>query len=605
MEFEESTPSMLQFDSPKDQSSYIKVIGVGGGGGNAVNHMYREGINGVDFIVCNTDMKALNSSPVPNKIVLGELGAGGKPEKARQRALEHKDDIREAISNNTQMLFITAGMGGGTGTGAAPVVAEIAKSIDVDDEEAPKILVVGVVTMPFSFEGSRKKKLALEGIAELRKYVDSILIINNDKLRSFGNLAVSEAFSKADDVLLTAVKGIAEIITVNSYINIDFHDVNTVMEGSGTALMGTGCGRGEDRAMQAIEEASTSVLLNDNNIAGAKDILLYFSFSSSHEVTMNEIEAVTDRICELTGNYDEDGNFATNVIWGEGSDDTLDDELKITLIATGFPQDKGLEGGKKGGTVTELKTEEKETPKVEAPVNDGDMRVVHRAETPTASEAAAPTARETEAPVCTEKKVYNLYEPDQAAQQVRDAYRSADEDICDQQYIDGICLKGAEASTSAPVREVEAPVMHVEAPVMHVEAPAPAVSCEVPVVEAQVAEVETPVMEAPAMQFEPLHHVEAAPEPVAPAPAAPATRYTQPIVDRQALSRAERIKLINQMLHDNPNGAEMVEQLTTEQLTGEEIYQAPHSSKSETSRTAMMNDGTMKGLNNFLFSNPD
>ena len=321
----------VDFDSPKGQSSYIKVIGVGGGGGNAVNHMYRQGIKGVDFIVCNTDMKALNSSPVPNKISLGELGlgAGNKPERARQAAIDKADDIRDAISHNTQMLFVTAGMGGGTGTGAAPVIAEIAKNIDLDNDENKKILVVAIVTLPFSFEGKRRKEQAEAGIRELSQHVDSIIVINNDKLRTYGNLGMSKAFAMADDVLLTAAKSIAEIITNNAYINIDFQDVNTVMEKSGTALMGAGSGHGESRALDAITAATTSVLLNDNDITGAKNVLLYFSYSSEHELTMDEQAEITDYILDKTGSE-------ADFIWGAGVDDELGDELKVILIATGF-----------------------------------------------------------------------------------------------------------------------------------------------------------------------------------------------------------------------------------------------------------------------------
>lgn len=364
---------MLEFDSPKEQSSYIKVIGVGGGGSNAVNNMYAQGIQGVDFIVCNTDMKSLNNSPVPNKIILGELGAGNIPEVARKAALEHKEDIREAIVNNTQMLFITAGMGGGTGTGAAPVIAEIAKQIELEDETVKRILVVAIVTVPFSFEGRRRHLQAENGIEELKKHVDSILVINNDKLRQLGNLPFSEAFKQADDVLYTAVKGIAEIITVSAYVNIDFHDVNTVMENSGTALMGAGVGTGEKRAMDAIVSASTSVLLNDNDISGAKNILLYFSYSPNYEISMDELGEVTDYITELTGNYESD------VIWGAGADDSLGDELKITLIATGF--DKKITGDtrKEETRVIPLgETEKKEEPKVQMAQNDGEMRVITR-----------------------------------------------------------------------------------------------------------------------------------------------------------------------------------------------------------------------------------
>ena len=249
---------MLKFEMPKNQSSIIKVLGVGGGGSNAVNHMYHQGITGVDFIVCNTDAQALDMSPVPNKISLGEkgLGAGSVPLVAEKAANEKSEEIKKLLSTNTEMLFITAGMGGGTGTGAAPVIARIAKEIELDDDEVKKILVVAIVTLPFSFEGRKRKLQAERGIEELRKYADAVLIISNDKLREqYGNLGLLEGFKIADNVLLTAAKGIAEIITVKAYINIDFKDVNTVMKDSGVAIMGTGVASGENRAQQAIEDA--------------------------------------------------------------------------------------------------------------------------------------------------------------------------------------------------------------------------------------------------------------------------------------------------------------------------------------------------------------
>lgn len=323
------------FDAPKDQASYIKVIGVGGGGGNAVNHMYKQGIKGVDFIVCNTDKKSLMQSPVPTKIQLGPgLGAGNNPEVAKKYAYEKADEIKDVISENTRMLFITAGMGGGTGTGAAPVIAEIAKQVTLDDDnDVDKILLVAIVTFPFSKEGPKRKKQAEDGISELRKYVDSIIIINTDKLRDYGNMTMRAAFAEADNVSLTAAKGIAEIITVEGYVAVDFRDVNAVMANSGTALMGAGIASGEKRAMDAIELASTSALLNDNDIAGAKNILLYFSSNSENEITMDEMDAVLNYIIQLTGEK-------TDIIWGMGIDETLGSNLSITLIATGFEAKK-------------------------------------------------------------------------------------------------------------------------------------------------------------------------------------------------------------------------------------------------------------------------
>ena len=343
----------LSFDSPQNQTSYIKVIGVGGGGNNAVNHMFRQGITGVDFIVCNTDRKALNTSPVPNKIMLGNgMGAGNNPEVARAAAEAKSDEIRSVLSENTKMLFIAAGMGGGTGTGAAPVIAKLAKEITLEDGYTNKILVVAIVTMPFFFEGMKRMKQALAGLEELRSHVDSVLVINNDKLLKKGNLPLPSAYALADDVLLTAAKGISELITVNSYINIDFEDVNTVMAGSGTALMGIGVGKGENRANDAIVMATTSELLNDNDISGAKDILLYITSSVEKVISVDELSEITDYITRLTGSTD------TNVIWGQGTDDSLDDEIKITLIATGFE-------AKKNNSIENKKQEEgKEQPKV-------------------------------------------------------------------------------------------------------------------------------------------------------------------------------------------------------------------------------------------------
>jgi cell division protein FtsZ len=314
---------MLKFEHPKEQSNIIKVIGVGGGGSNAVTHMYRQGIKGVDFVLCNTDAQALDVSPVPNKIHLGkrQLGAGNIPSVGREAALETITEIRELLEPHTKMLFITAGMGGGTGTGAAPVVASVANELD--------ILTVGIVTLPFSFEGRKRRQQALEGIDELRKYVDTLLIISNDKLREeYGDMKLTDAFKKADDVLTIASKSIAEIITVTGYINVDFEDVKTVMKNSGKAIMGSARAEGENRAIKAIEEAMRSPLLNDSNIAGAKNILLYIT-SGNEEVTLDEVHEITDYIQSICGD-------AAEVIWGNGDDESLGKSIAITIIATGF-----------------------------------------------------------------------------------------------------------------------------------------------------------------------------------------------------------------------------------------------------------------------------
>ena len=333
----EETAPVMNFIAKKGESSYIKVIGVGGGGTNAVNHMYREGITGVDFIVCNTDSKSLASSPVTNKIQLGDgLGAGNKPDVAKRYASENTDAIRAALSENTKMLFITAGMGGGTGTGASPIIAQIAKEIDLDDKDVPKILVVAIVTMPFNFEGRARMQQAEEGVKELRKYVDSILIIDNNKVLGSEKIAFSKAFAKADDVLLTAAKSVAEMITVDAYINTDFRDVNTVMKESGTALMGAGIAEGENRAIEAIQAAVNSPLLNDNDISDAQNILLHITCNKDHEFDTEEMEEVTNYLTTMCKNE-------PTIIWGIGYDDSLEEKVRIIVVATGFQKSERKE----------------------------------------------------------------------------------------------------------------------------------------------------------------------------------------------------------------------------------------------------------------------
>ena len=314
---------IVRFDEPEDKPNIIKVMGVGGGGSNAVTHMFSEGITGVDFILCNTDDQALQRSPVENKLHIGDhaLGAGNVPAVGRAAAEQTEDRIREVLEGETKMLFITAGMGGGTGTGAAPVVAKIAKELG--------ILTVGIVTLPFSFEGKRRQQQAQEGIAELRKHVDALLVISNDKLREeYGNMKLTEAFKKADDVLKIAAKGIAEIITVTGYVNVDFEDVNNVMRDSGKAIMGSGYAVGEDRAIRAVEEAVHSPLLDDSDITGAKNILVYIT-SGTEEVSLDEVTEINEYVQEATGKVSE-------VIWGNGEDLSLEKGLRVTLIATGF-----------------------------------------------------------------------------------------------------------------------------------------------------------------------------------------------------------------------------------------------------------------------------
>lgn len=354
----------MKFDLPKDQSSIIKVIGVGGGGSNAVNHMFKQGIKGVDFVVCNTDHQALDISPVPVKVQLGASltegrGAGSIPDVGMNAAIENLDEIKEILANNTKMVFVTAGMGGGTGTGAAPVIARLAKEMG--------ILTVGIVTVPFMFEGRKRRTQAEDGVERMREAVDTLLIINNDKLREiFGNLTLANAFENADDVLATAAKGIADVISVTGQINVDFNDVSTVMKDSGVAIMGSAQAEGEDRAHKAVSKALSSPLLNDNDIKGAKYVLLNITYGDK-EVLMDEIMEITDYI------QDEAGSTA-DVIWGHAKDEELGDKLSVTIIATGFniSPDTGLP--QKQPEKVRLNLEEERptmiTTPIESPVQD-------------------------------------------------------------------------------------------------------------------------------------------------------------------------------------------------------------------------------------------
>ena len=320
-------PTELDFVEPEKESSIIKVIGVGGGGGNAVNHMYREGIHEVSFVLCNTDRQALNNSPVPVHLQLGKegLGAGNRPEKARQAAEETIDDIKYMLGDGTRMAFITAGMGGGTGTGAAPVIARVSKELD--------ILTVGIVTSPFRFEGDRKIDQALDGVEEMAKHVDALLVVNNERLREiYPDLTLLDAFGKADDTLSVAAKSIAEIITYDGYMNLDFNDVKTVLKDGGVAIMSTGYGEGENRVKHAIEDALNSPLLNDNDIFNAKKILLSIGFSNEKNeksgLMMEEMNDVNDFMAKFGSDFE--------IKWGLAIDPELGQKVKVTLLATGF-----------------------------------------------------------------------------------------------------------------------------------------------------------------------------------------------------------------------------------------------------------------------------
>ena len=610
MEYNENTTPFI-FDSPKNQSSYIKVIGVGGGGGNAVNHMYREGIKGVDFIVCNTDMKALNASPVPNKITLGDLGlgAGNKPERARKLAEDKADEIREAISHNTKMLFITAGMGGGTGTGAAPVIADIAKGIDLDNEHTKKILVVAIVTQPFSFEGNRRREQAIAGIQELRKHVDAILVINNDKLRQYSNFGLSRAFGMANDVLLTAAKGIAEIITVDAYVNIDFEDVNTVMENSGTALMGTGVGQGENRAKEAIEQATTSVLLDDNDIHGAKNVLLYFSYNPEHEITMDELSVITDFLSETT-----DG--MADVIWGAGADDSIGDELKVTLIATGFEKNPLQEEEPKKHVLEEVK------PEAQAPAapkaQPGEMTVIHRP----ADEAVATHVKN----VFDLKEALSEPEPEPVAVAEPEPVAVAEPEPVVMPEPEPVAVAEPEPAPVAqekhvfildePVEEEHvAPVVDDEPVTDHMldfQVSEPAVKAEAP---AAVAEAPAKPAPQPAPRFNafsrPAAHPvqQPAPAAVADLPAAPkaqpaAQPMQQHLKDWHLMAASERIRHLHDLLRNDPNGAELVENMSTSQLSDDVLYSGAHSSVKEAASMLVTASGRLID-NPDIFSNPD
>ena len=407
----------MQFDFQEDPSaSIIKVIGIGGGGNNAVNFMYNLGISGVNFVVCNTDAQALEKSPVPTKIQLGPSltdgrGAGAVPEVGKAATLESEEDIRTILSKNTKMCFVTAGMGGGTGTGGAPVVARIARELG--------ILTVGIVTVPFEFEGKSKREKAANGLDELKENVDAIIVISNNKLKEiYGNLSLTDAFSQADNILATAAKGISEIITKPGLVNVDFEDVKTVMKNSGVAIMGSGSASGENRALKAIDAALTSPLLSDNDIYGARGILLYIN-SGLAEVTMDEVSQITGLVQQAASND-------TELIWGICHDESLGDEIQVTLIATGFQtgmyntkkptevvkQFLDQEVEKKVQIIEEEKKEEKFEPELTTKKEDepiltnknGSFTLFNKAE------------REVVTPVSPEKKQFDLFGQTQPAE---------------------------------------------------------------------------------------------------------------------------------------------------------------------------------------------
>lgn len=456
----------ITFDLPKNQSNVIKVIGVGGGGSNAINHMFRQGIIGVDFVVCNTDSQALQTSPVPNKIQLGVsltegLGAGAKPEIGQQAALESIEEIEKMLDANTKMVFITAGMGGGTGTGAAPVIAQLAKERG--------ILTVGIVTIPFQFEGKNRSEQAMEGVERLRKQVDSLIVINNNKLREvYGNLGFKAGFSKADEVLATASKGIAEVITNHLTMNIDLKDAKTVLSDSGTAIMGSFVASGADRAKVAIQSALDSPLLNDNKITGAKNVLLLITFGSD-EITIDEISEINEYI------QNEAGHNA-NIIMGIGEDDKLEESISVTVIATGFniEQQKEIINAEPQKIIHSLDGEQKIqhnlTPNaVSTPVVSVDAPIANNVNFEV--EAPKEVVAETEAKIVFELNDFEVEQTPIVQAPVSDLIPTSE-------YIKNldVFFENVSAEFQQPVFQVEAPVQTIQ----HIE---PVVQFAPPVVE--------------------------------------------------------------------------------------------------------------------------
>ena len=466
----------ITFDLPKNQSNVIKVIGVGGGGSNAINHMFRQGIIGVDFVVCNTDSQALHTSPVPNKIQLGVsltegLGAGAKPEIGQQAALESIEEIEKMLDANTKMVFITAGMGGGTGTGAAPVIAQLAKERG--------ILTVGIVTIPFQFEGKNRSEQAMEGVERLRKQVDSLIVINNNKLREvYGNLGFKAGFSKADEVLATASKGIAEVITNHLTMNIDLKDAKTVLSDSGTAIMGSYVASGSDRAKIAIQSALDSPLLNDNKITGAKNVLLLITFGSD-EITIDEISEINEYI------QNEAGHNA-NIIMGIGEDDKLEESISVTVIATGFniEQQKEIINAEPQKIIHSLDGEQKLqhnlTPNaVSTPVVSVNAPIVNNV----TFEAEAPkeVVAETAAKIVFELNDFEVEQPQTVQAPVSDLIPTSD-------YIKNldVFFENVSAEFQQPVAVVEQPTFKVETPVQTIQYNEPVAQVAPPVQEFEI-----------------------------------------------------------------------------------------------------------------------
>lgn len=577
---------MMNFNVPSEsEPSIIKVIGVGGGGSNAVNHMFRKGIRGVDFVVCNTDKQALDMSPVPRKIALGASltegrGAGAQAEVGRNAALENLEDIKEVLLDNTKMVFITAGMGGGTGTGAAPVIAQVAKELG--------ILTVAIVTVPFNFEGKRRRIQADKGLEELRNNVDTMLVICNDKLREvYGNLKLTAAFGQADDILTTAAKGIAEIITVEGYINVDFEDVRTVMTNSGVAIMGSAMASGTDRSLKAVQSALGSPLLNDNNIYGASNILLYIS-SGSEEVSMDEVTEITDYI------QGEAGQEA-DIIWGNGFDESLGDSISVTIIATGFSGKKRVV---EPATVAQkvvvhdlygnplaAKPEATEAPKVEpltAPI-----QTINPVVEPVAEKAQEPAFEAFEE----KQEVVNLFEPPVVFESTTDLRLEVSEPSIEE--LSNAAMEEEQLFLAETPTEVE----------LSIETPAePIIRFNLFEEEEQVAEQPTAV--APSIATE-TPVAEAGPVMVR----LETIRNEAEIEEQQRMQqeRMERLRNLNNKFR-NPANLQELESIPAYKRRGMQLNEIPHSSESIVSRLSVGDgsDGTdIRQNNSFLHNNVD
>jgi cell division protein FtsZ len=577
----------MHFNLPQSSNSPIKVIGVGGGGSNAVNTMYQKGINGVDFIVCNTDAQALDISPVPRKVQLGATltggqGAGSLPEVGKNAAIESLDEVLDLLGTDTSMVFLTAGMGGGTGTGAAPVIAQACKERG--------ILTVGIVTVPFMFEGRRRNEQATEGLEQMRAAVDTLLIIRNDKLRElFGNQTIRSAFANADQILCTAAKGIAEVITLTGEINVDMNDVNTVMRDSGRAIMGSGSASGQGRASKAVMEALESPLLNDSDITGADHVLLNITFGTE-EILMDEIMEITDHIQEAAGQTAE-------VIWGYGTDENLGEDLCVTVIATGF-EGKDLEAGATSTTPKKhwLSGEESAKAETEPPATP------HNSTTPDTASPAEPFLltsddTSTEEPATTDRLNWDVSAPQKEL--FPSAEQNIESEVPSDAHLTNLPLNQLNHQEEAATPEETTPEPSTEEGFVIYnldDAPEP-----------QDLTPETPEAAEPA-------------EPAEPAPPAePAEPQTQPSVQPSREAFAERQRQITTNLADFKSKLNLPGRIAD--LENEPAYKrrnvsiddTPHSSESQMSRFQLNEEVDAEGNrrfelrddNSFLHDNVD